>query len=189
MSSLIVGLGNMGADYEHTRHNIGFDVLQALADDFSDGKSFETDRHGDIFRFRTKGRSILLLKPSTFVNLSGKAVSYWMQKEKIKPDNLLVVTDDLALPFGTLRLRAKGHDGGHNGLKSIDLVLATNKYARLRFGVGGEFQRGQQVDFVLGQWTDAEQDTLKERTDMAVKIILSFCTAGVARTMSDFNNR
>jgi len=189
MSSLVIGLGNIGADYEHTRHNVGFDVLEALAVDFSSEGTFETARHGDIFKLRTKGRSVLLLKPSTYVNLSGKAVSHWMQKEKTKLENVLVVTDDLALPFGTLRLRAKGNDGGHNGLKNINEVLGTNNYARLRFGIGGTFQRGQQVDFVLGKWSEQERETLKERIEMAGKIILSFCTAGVHRTMSDYNNR
>ncbi|MBL4656912.1 MAG: aminoacyl-tRNA hydrolase [Flavobacteriales bacterium] len=189
MSSLIIGLGNMGPDYEHTRHNIGFDVLEELSTQFSTDSGFEPSRHGDTFRFRTKGRSVTLLKPSTFVSLSGKAVSYWMQKEKVKLEDVLVVTDDLALPFGTLRMRAKGNDGGHNGLKNIDLVLGTSKYARLRFGVGGDFQRGQQIDYVLGQWSDVEKETLAERIEMTGKMILSFCTAGVARTMSDFNNR
>ena len=189
MGSLIVGLGNMGADYEHTRHNVGFDILEALADNFSTDTSFEQARHGDIFKFRTKGRSVLLLKPSTFVNLSGKAVSYWMQKEKIKLENILVVTDDLALPFGSLRMRAKGNDGGHNGLKSIDLILGTSNYSRLRFGVGGDYQRGEQIDFVLGRWTEKEQESLIERVEMAGKMILSFCTIGVDRTMSEFNNK
>jgi len=189
VSCLVIGLGNIGVDYEHTRHNIGFDVLEALAAEFSSDNTFESARHGEIFKLRTKGRSVLLLKPSTYVNLSGKAVSYWMQKEKIKLENVLVVTDDLALPFGTLRLRAKGNDGGHNGLKNINEVLGTNKYARLRFGISGDFQPGQQVDFVLGKWSRQEQETLEERIEMAGKIILSFCTAGVNRTMSDFNNR
>ena len=189
MSTLIVGLGNMGADYEHTRHNIGFDVLEILSDKFSQEQSFETARHGDIFKFRTKGRSVILLKPSTFVNLSGKAVNYWMLKEKVKLENILIVTDDLAIPYGTLRLRAKGNNGGHNGLKSIDAALESSSYARLRFGIGGEYQRGQQIDFVLGQWTGEERETLKERIDMAGQIILSFCTVGVDRTMSQFNNK
>lgn len=189
MSSLVVGLGNMGADYENTRHNIGFDVLDVLANKFSEEKLFETARHGDVFKFRTKGRSVILLKPSTFVNLSGKAVNYWMQKEKVKLDNILIVTDDLALPYGTLRLRAKGNNGGHNGLKSIDAALDSSNYARLRFGIGGEFQRGQQIDFVLGQWTEEEKETLRERMDMVSQMILSFCTAGVNRTMSQFNNK
>ena len=189
MSSLVVGLGNMGGDYEHTRHNVGFDILDALADKFQDDKTFETARHGDIFKFRTKGRSVILLKPSTFVNLSGKAVAYWMHKEKVKLDNVLIVTDDIALPFGTLRLRARGNNGGHNGLKNIDEALGTNNYARLRFGIGGQFHRGQQVDFVLGQWTEQERDSLKERMEMVGKMVLSFCTAGVERTMSQFNNK
>ena len=189
MSSLIVGLGNMGADYEHTRHNVGFDILDVLAGQFQEDSTFETSRHGDIFKFRTKGRSTTLLKPSTFVNLSGKAVAYWMQKEKVKLENVLIVTDDIALPFGTLRLRATGNNGGHNGLKHIDQVLGTNNYARLRVGIGGEFDHGQQVNFVLGHWTEEERSSLDERIEMASRMILSFCTAGVDRTMSQYNNK
>ena len=189
MSSLIVGLGNMGADYEHTRHNIGFDILDALAEKFTSDTAFEQARLGDRYKFRTKGRTVTLIKPSTYVNLSGKAVSYWMQKDKVRIDNVLIVTDDIALPFGTLRMRASGNDGGHNGLKNINETLGSKNYARLRFGVGGDYQRGQQIDHVLGTWNDQEKELLVERIKMAGEMILSFCTSGVDRTMSNFNNK
>ena len=187
MKSLIVGLGNIGKEYEHSRHNIGLDILDELSSKFEG--SFSSEKHAFIHKGKYKGRTIILLKPTTFVNLSGKAVNYWLQKEKIKLGNLLVVLDDLALPFGTLRMRKKGNDGGHNGLKNINEALGTNNYARLRFGIGGQFHRGQQVDFVLGQWTEQERDSLKERMEMVGKMVLSFCTAGVERTMSQFNNK
>jgi len=187
MKSLIVGLGNIGKEYEHSRHNIGLDILDELSSQFEG--SFSSEKYAFIHKGKYKGRTIILLKPTTFVNLSGKAVNYWLQKEKIKLGNLLVVLDDLALPFGTLRMRKKGNDGGHNGLKNINEALGTNNYARLRFGIGGQFHRGQQVDFVLGQWTEQERDSLKERMEMVGKMVLSFCTAGVERTMSQFNNK
>ena len=152
MKYLIVGLGNIGAEYADTRHNIGFNVLDALAG--ASNIAFTTDRYGAVAELRHKGRTLVLLKPSTYMNLSGKAVRYWLDREKIERENLLVVVDDIALPFGTLRMRTRGSAGGHNGLKSICELLGTEDYARIRFGIGGDFARGQQVDYVLGQWTE-----------------------------------
>ena len=152
MKYLIVGLGNIGAEYAETRHNIGFNVLDALAE--ASNTVFTTQRYGDVAEAKYKGRTLVLLKPSTYMNLSGKAVRYWMDAGKIPPENLLVVSDDIALPFGTLRLRPKGSAGGHNGLKNISELLGTEEYARMRFGVGGDFPKGHQVEYVLGEWTD-----------------------------------
>ena len=184
---LIAGLGNVGAKYENTRQNIGFRILDELAREKE--VSFETEKLGDIANFKFKGRTFILLKPSTYMNLSGKAVNYWMQKEKIKHENLLVVTDDLNLPFGTLRLKTKGSDGGHNGLKDIQNILGTNKYNRFRFGIGDKFSRGQQVDYVLGEWSSEEESEMKERLETSVKLIESFGTAGVSNTMNSFNGK
>ena len=184
---LIAGLGNVGAKYENTRHNIGFRILDELAREKE--VSFETEKLGDIASFKFKGRTFILLKPSTYMNLSGKAVNYWMQKEKIKHENLLVVTDDLNLPFGTLRLKTKGSDGGHNGLKDIQNILGTNKYNRFRFGIGDKFSKGQQVDYVLGEWSSEEESEMKERLETSVKLIESFGTAGVSNTMNSFNGK
>ena len=185
MKYLIVGLGNIGPEYENTRHNIGFKVLDALAGE--SGTFFSSKRYGDIATVKHKGRTILLLKPSTFMNLSGKAVQYWLQKEKIPLERLLVVTDDLALPFGKLRLRGKGSDGGHNGLKSINQLLGTSKYPRLRFGIGDDFGRGQQVQYVLSPWNEEQSMTLGKRIELASHCILSFCTIGIAQSMTEFN--
>lgn len=185
--SLIVGLGNIGAEYKNTRHNIGFQILDALAE--ASSISFSTDRYGDRSEFKWKGRPFVLIKPSTYMNLSGKAVNYWLQKEKIPVSQLLVITDDLALPFGKLRLKAKGSDGGHNGLKNIQQILGHPNYARLRFGVGNEFAKGKQVDYVLGEWDSAEEKELQPRIDLAIEMIKSFGTAGLPRTMNDYNNR
>lgn len=187
MKYLIVGLGNPGDKYENTRHNIGFKVIDALAKE-RDG-AFETTKLGDTAAIKWKGRTLLLLKPSTYMNLSGKAVNYYLQKEKLSPENLLVIVDDLALPFGKLRLRGKGSDGGHNGLKDIQAVLNSSKYARLRFGVGHEFSKGRQVDYVLGEWNEEEQKTLEERIKVATEIIKSFTAIGLNRTMSEWNNK
>ncbi|NNE56049.1 MAG: aminoacyl-tRNA hydrolase [Flavobacteriales bacterium] len=187
MKYLIVGLGNPGTEYENTRHNIGFKVLDAFVK--ASGTSFEQDRHADIARVRHRGRTIVLLKPNTFMNLSGKAVRYWMQAEKIPSDRILIITDDLAIPFGKLRLRAKGSDGGHNGLANIIQVLGSAQWPRLRFGIGSEFKKGKQVNYVLSPWHTEEEDQLPERLEMCVKLIVSFCTVGLARTMSDFNNK
>ncbi len=187
MKYLIVGLGNIGSEYAHTRHNVGFDVLDHLVGEA--GISFEDGRYGLTAQHKHKGRQLTLLKPSTYVNLSGRAVNYWLQKEKIPIENLLVVVDDLALPFGVLRLRAKGSDAGHNGLKNINEVLGHNQYARLRFGIGDNFRKGQQVDYVLGQWERDEKEALPERFELATEIIHSFASMGCTRTMNTFNKR
>lgn len=186
MKYLIVGLGNIGPEYHNTRHNIGFTILDAFAE--ASNISFSSKRYGWHGLAKHKGRQLILIKPSTYVNLSGKAVNYWMQNENIPLENVLIVLDDLALPFGTLRLKAKGSDGGHNGLKNINQVLGTANYARLRFGIGDEFHQGQQIDYVLGTWTKEESNGLPERTDKAVEIIKSFASIGLQRTMNLFNN-
>ncbi|MBE5034035.1 aminoacyl-tRNA hydrolase [Gallalistipes aquisgranensis] len=187
MKYLIVGLGNIGAEYAETRHNIGFKVLDAFAE--ASNAVFGAGRYGAVCETKYKGRTFVLLKPSTYMNLSGKAVSYWMQAGKIEPENLLVVVDDIALPFGTLRLRARGSDGGHNGLKNIALMLGSENYARLRFGVGGDFPRGHQVDYVLGEWTDQERSGMPPRIETACEIIRSFGLQGVERTMNAYNKK
>ena len=187
MKYLIVGLGNIGNEYAETRHNIGFKVLDALA--AVSNTVFRTDRYGDVAEMRYKGRTFVLLKPSTYMNLSGNAVRYWLQKEKIEPADMLVVVDDLALPTGALRMRGKGSDGGHNGLKSIDSCIGTNNYPRLRCGIGHNFAQGRQVDYVLGGWSDEEKPLLKAQIDTAVEAILSFGTIGVERTMNTFNKK
>ena len=187
MKYLIVGLGNPGPKYEDTRHNIGFKVLDSFATLKS--VSFETVKLGDVVKAKHKGRTLVLLKPNTFMNLSGKAVNYYMQQEKIPLENILIITDDIALPFGKLRLKGKGSDGGHNGLKHIAQTLGTSHYARLRFGVGNEFSKGKQVDYVLGEWSQEEVESLKERTEMCHHFIHDFTTIGLARTMSNWNNK
>ena len=187
MKYLIVGLGNIGAEYADTRHNIGFRVLDALAG--ASNTSFSTGRYGDVAELRHKGRTLLLLKPSTYMNLSGKAVRYWMEAERIAPENLLVISDDIALPFGTLRLRAKGSSGGHNGLKNIAELLGTEEFARMRFGVGGDFPKGHQVDYVLGEWSAEEREAMPERLKIFGEAVLSFATIGLARTMNLYNKR
>jgi PTH1 family peptidyl-tRNA hydrolase len=184
---LIVGLGNIGDKYTNTRHNIGFKIIDEVADEYN--VTFETEKLGDVATFRFKGRTFILLKPSTFMNLSGKAVKYWMDKENIAIDNLLVVTDDLNIDFGTIRIKAKGSDGGHNGLKDIQEKLGTNIYPRFRFGVGSDYSKGRQVDYVLGEWNKEETSFLIERLPMSVKIITSFGTAGLANTMNTFNGK
>lgn len=182
---LIAGLGNIGPEYTHTRHNIGFQILDHLA--LQEGVSFESGRLGDVGTLKVKGRSLLLLKPSTYMNRSGKAVQYWLEKEKIPLEHLLVVTDDLNLPFGTLRLKTQGSDGGHNGLRDIQAVLGTTAYARFRFGIGSEFSRGKQVDYVLGTWNEDEAAALPERLDKGAALIKSFVLAGPKLTMNTFN--
>lgn len=184
---LIVGLGNIGPKYENTRHNIGFKILDELARERE--VTFESQKLGDVATFKYKGRTFVLLKPSTYMNLSGKAVNYWMQKEKIQPENLLVVTDDLNLPFGTFRLKTKGSDGGHNGLKDIQTQLNTTTYNRFRFGISDEFSKGQQVDYVLGEWGEDEKKKMPERLKTSAELILSFGTAGVSNTMNAFNGK
>ncbi len=187
MKYLIAGLGNIGAEYAETRHNIGFKVLDALAG--ASNTLFTTGRYGDVATLRHKGHSLLLLKPSTYMNLSGKAVRYWMEAEHIDLENLLVISDDIALPFGTLRLRAKGSAGGHNGLKNIAELLGTEDFARMRFGIGGNFPRGHQVDYVLGEWTEEERTALPERLKLFGDAVLSFATIGLARTMNEYNKK
>ena len=184
---LIVGLGNIGAEYVNTRHNIGFKIVDFLAR--KEAVSFETVKLGALAQYKFKGKIFLLLKPNTFMNLSGKAVQYWMEKEKIPLENILVITDDLNLSFGTIRIRQKGSDGGHNGLKNINLTLNTQNYARFRFGISDEFKKGKQVDYVLGDWDDAEKTALPERLQLASEIIKSFGTAGLEITMTTFNGK
>ncbi|MEG1622323.1 MAG: aminoacyl-tRNA hydrolase [Alistipes sp.] len=187
MKYLIVGLGNIGAEYAGTRHNAGFEVLDALAG--ASNISFTTDRYGAVAELKHKGNTLVLLKPSTFMNLSGKAVRYWLDMAKVPLENLLVVVDDIALPFGTFRMRPKGSDGGHNGLKNITELLGHENYTRIRFGIGGDFAHGQQVDYVLGHWTAEEQVILQERLKIFGEAILSFAAIGTERTMNLFNKR
>jgi peptidyl-tRNA hydrolase, PTH1 family len=184
---LIVGLGNIGPKYHHTRHNIGFKVLDYIAE--KEDVSFTTEKLGDIATFKFKGRTFIMLKPSTYMNLSGKAVNYWLTKEKIPLENLMVITDDLNLSFGTIRVKTKGSDGGHNGLKDIQAQLNTTKYNRFRFGISDEFAKGRQVDYVLGEWTKEEEDQMPERLEKAAEIIKSFGTAGINNTMNTFNGK
>lgn len=184
---LIVGLGNIGAEYVNTRHNIGFKVLDHLAK--KEGLTFETAKLGALAEYKLKGRTFFLLKPNTYMNLSGKAVKYWMEKENIPLENILVITDDLNLPFGTIRIKPKGSDGGHNGLKNINLILNTNQYTRFRFGISDEFKKGKQVDYVLGDWDETEKEKLPERLDVAIEVIKSFGTAGLENTMTGFNGK
>jgi PTH1 family peptidyl-tRNA hydrolase len=187
MKYLIIGLGNPGYKYEETRHNIGFKVVEAFAKECD--TSFEVKKLGELAQAKYKGRQILLLKPNTFMNLSGKAVNYWMQTEKIPLENILVITDDLALPFGKLRMKGKGSSGGHNGLKDIQAVLNSTEYARLRFGVGDEFKPGQQVDYVLGEWNVHEKATLEDRVKTAAEFIKGFTTIGIGLTMTNWNGK
>lgn len=185
MKYLIVGLGNIGDKYDNTRHNIGFDVVDYLAENH-EGK-WKTDTLGDVCEIKHKGRTLVLLKPSTYMNRSGKAVNYWMNKKKIQRDNLLVIVDDLHLELGKLRLRAKGSDGGHNGLKDIQQVLGGNKYPRLKFGIGNDFRPGQQVEFVLGKWTAEEKLKLEKLIKKAAEASKSFATIGIKYAMEQFN--
>jgi len=183
---LIVGLGNIGADYVNTRHNIGFKMVEQLA--ALNGAVFETKKLGQLANFRIKGRVFIILKPNTYMNLSGKAVKYWLEEETIPEENLLVITDDLNLSFGTLRLKMKGSAGGHNGLKDIQDKLNTSQYNRLRFGISDEFAKGRQVDYVLGEWTAEESEKLKERLNHCAAFIESFVMAGVKNAMNAYNN-
>lgn len=187
MKYLIAGLGNPGREYENTRHNIGFKIIDHLAHRFN--VKFEDDYHAYIGEFKWKGRTFVIIKPTTFMNLSGKAVRYWMQKKSITTENLLVVLDDIAIDSGKIRLRAKGSDGGHNGLKSIDQLLGSNNYARLRCGIGSDFYKGQQVNYVLGEWSKAEQAELDEFIERCAECILSFGTIGLENTMNLFNTK
>ncbi|MBP6260446.1 MAG: aminoacyl-tRNA hydrolase [Paludibacter sp.] len=187
MKYLIVGLGNIGNEYHNTRHNIGFTILDAFAK--ASNVFFSENRYGATCEVKLKGRTLILLKPSTFMNLSGNALRYWMQKEKIEIENVLVIVDDIALPFGTLRLKPQGSDAGHNGLKNIQEILGHNNYARLRFGIGNDFAKGRQVEYVLGKWTEEQTTALPERADRCIEIIQSFCLAGMQLTMTQFNGK
>lgn len=184
---LIVGLGNIGAEYVNTRHNIGFKALDFLAK--KEGIPFETVKLGSLAQYKFKGRTFFLLKPNTYVNLSGKAVKYWMDKENIPLENILVIADDLNLSFGAIRIKPKGSDGGHNGLKNINLELNTQNYTRFRFGISDEFKKGKQIDYVLGDWDEEEKAKLPERLELASEIIKSFGTAGLEITMTSFNGK
>ncbi len=184
---LIIGLGNIGEKYKNTRHNIGFSILDKSAK--NEKIIFETKKLGDIARFKYKGRTFILLKPNTFMNLSGKAVKYWQTIEKIPLENILVVTDDVNIPFGTIRLKKNGSAGGHNGMQNIQDILLTNKFPRLRIGIGGDYKKGQQIDYVLGEWTEEEQNKLPERIEISTKAIKSFALAGLNNTMNEFNGK
>jgi PTH1 family peptidyl-tRNA hydrolase len=184
---LIVGLGNIGSEYTNTRHNIGFKIVDFFAN--QEEINFRTEKLGAITEYKIKGRTIILLKPNTYMNLSGKAVKYWMEKENIAKENVLIITDDLNLSFGAIRIKTKGSDGGHNGLKSIQQLLNTTEYPRYRFGISDEFKKGRQVDYVLGEWTDVEKESLKERLKLSSEIIKSFALAGLNETMNIYNGK
>ena len=187
MKYLIVGLGNIGDDYADTRHNIGFTVLDAMAE--ASNTAFKYKRYGFIAAAKYKGRNFILLKPSTFMNLSGNAVRYWMKKENIPVENILVIVDDIALPLGSFRMRPKGSDGGHNGLAHITAILATDEYARIRIGIGNNFRKGTQVNYVLGRWDEEEKKILSEKLPDVIDMIRSFGTSGVELTMTAFNKK
>lgn len=184
---LIVGLGNIGSEYANTRHNIGFKVLDYIAN--QEGISFQTVKLGEVAELKIKGRTLLLLKPNTYMNLSGKAVKYWLEKENIKKENMLVITDDLNLAFGTIRIKTKGSDGGHNGLKNIQLLLNSTEYPRFRFGISDAFKKGQQVNYVLGEWDAEEKEKLKERLEISSEIVKSFALSGLNNTMNTYNGK
>lgn len=187
MKYLIVGLGNIGNEYANTRHNIGFRVLDAVA--AASNTDFVTGRYGDIATIRVKNKQLLLLKPSTYMNLSGNAVRYWQQKENIPVENILVIVDDIALPFGAIRIKQRGSDAGHNGLKNIAAMLGTDAYPRLRIGIGNDFPRGCQIDYVLGKFTPEQEKLLPERIDIAVDAIKTFALAGINIAMNQYNNK
>ena len=187
MKYLIVGLGNIGDEYAGTRHNIGFMMLDAFADALN--ATWADKRYGFVAKCRVKNAEMVLLKPTTYMNLSGNAVRYWLQQEKIPVENMLVLVDDLNLPFGTIRIRKQGSNGGHNGLGNIQSVLGTENYARVRFGIGNNFSRGAQCNFVLGKWTEEEQKLLPERLKITSEIIPSFCLQGMDRTMNLYNGK
>ncbi|MDP5027453.1 MAG: aminoacyl-tRNA hydrolase [Flavobacterium sp.] len=184
---LIVGLGNIGSEYANTRHNIGFKILDYIAN--QEGISFQTVKLGEVAELKIKGRTLLLLKPNTYMNLSGKAVKHWLEKENIEKENMLVITDDLNLAFGTIRIKTKGSDGGHNGLKNIQLLLNTTEYPRFRFGISDAFKKGQQVNYVLGEWDTEEKEKLKERLEISSEIVKSFALAGLNNTMNTYNGK
>ena len=184
---LIIGLGNIGAEYTNTRHNIGFKIVDFLAREES--LNFQTVKLGSLAEYKLKGKTILLLKPNTYMNLSGKAVQYWMEKEKIVVENTLIITDDLNLSFGTIRIKPKGTDGGHNGLKSIQQTLNSSEYPRFRFGISDEFKKGKQVDYVLGEWDEIEKEKLTERLKMAIGAVKCFALSGLENAMTSFNGK
>jgi PTH1 family peptidyl-tRNA hydrolase len=185
MKFLIVGLGNIGAEYDATRHNIGFDVADCFV--IKHGGTFKLDRHAFMAECKWKGKTFIVIKPTTYMNLSGKAVKYWMEKEKIAAENMLVILDDLALPLGTLRMRASGSAAGHNGLKNIELLLQSAQYPRLRFGIGNDYPKGKQADFVLSRWKPSELPIVKENILTSVDMIESFAAQGLTNTMNQFN--
>lgn len=184
---LIVGLGNIGSEYVNTRHNIGFKILDYFTQ--KENLNYQTVKLGELAEYKIKGRTILLLKPNTYMNLSGKAVKYWLEKENIAKENMLVITDDLNISFGTIRIKTKGSDGGHNGLKNIQLLLNSTEYPRFRFGISDEFKKGRQVDYVLGEWNEEEKNALLERLEVSSKIITSFALSGLNNTMNEFNGK
>lgn len=184
---LIAGLGNIGEEYENTRHNIGFQIVDYIANEAK--VKFKSERHAFVAETKFKGKTLILIKPTTFMNLSGKAINYWMQAEKIPIENIMVLVDDLALPFGKIRIGPKGSDGGHNGLKHIQETLNTNVYARLRFGIGNEFNKGHQVNFVLGKWDEEEMKTLNDRIKICSDAIKTFTFAGLQKSMNDYNTK
>ena len=187
MKFLIVGLGNPGVKYQNTRHNIGFKALDYVSKHAN--AFFSSVRYGELSSFKYKGKSIFLLKPNTYMNLSGNAVNYWIKKENIPLSNLLIITDDINLSIGVLRMKKKGSDGGHNGLKNIQELLLSSSYPRLRIGVGNEFSKGKQVDYVLGDWSQEEEEIIEEKIVKIKEMILSFCFAGVENTMNKYNNK
>lgn len=187
MKYLIVGLGNIGDEYRGTRHNIGFRILDAFAE--ASNITFSTERYGDVARVRVKNKQLVLLKPSTYMNLSGNAVRYWRDKEGIEIDHILVLVDDLALPFGAIRIKPNGSDAGHNGLKNIAAMLGTNSYPRLRFGIGNDFPRGGQIDYVLGHFTLEQRQQLPARVDVACEALKAFCLSGIEFAMCNYNNK
>lgn len=187
MKYLIAGLGNIGKEYEQTRHNIGFEVLDFLAGE--SGILFKAGRYGDLAEIKYRGRQLILLKPSTYMNLSGKAINYWLKHEKIPDERMLVITDDIALPFGKIRMRPKGGDGGHNGLKHIVDILGSGDFSRLRFGIGDEYHKGQQVNYVLDKWSEEELKALEPRLKVSADAVKSFVFHGTDKTMSDFNSK
>ena len=182
---LIIGLGNIGPEYAHTRHNIGFDVLDAFV--IKQGGFFKSDRLDDVAEVKWKGKTFICIKPTTFMNLSGKAFKYWMDKEKVEVENTLTIVDDLALPISKIRLRASGSDAGHNGLKDIQLTLGTDAYPKLRFGIGSDFKKGQQIDFVLGKWNTNEKKIVESKIEKCVEVIEAFASIGLSRTMTMAN--
>jgi peptidyl-tRNA hydrolase, PTH1 family len=182
---LIIGLGNIGPEYAHTRHNIGFDVLDAFV--MKQGGFFKSDRLADVAEVKWKGKTFICIKPTTFMNLSGKAFKYWMDKEKVEVENTLTIVDDLALPISKIRLRASGSDAGHNGLKDIQLTLGTDAYPKLRFGIGSDFRKGQQIDFVLGKWNTTEKKIVESKIEKCVEVIEAFASIGMSRTMTMAN--